>query len=409
MLSKANHETVIERDAIERYMNSPYVMTLESEIRKACYTLFNFTSDNRIEGGVDRIPTELLFKAKGIAFFTILKAGFFLTGKLGTGLVLRRLSDNSWSAPSAIGMSGAGWGFQVGGEITDVLIILNTEAAVDVFTSQTQVSLGTALGVSLGPIGRSAGTEIHAGDTGISAAYSYAHSKGLFVGVSLEAAVIASRPSVNRAFYGESVEPALLLSGRYPRPVAAEPLYRALSEISNGLSPSMCPSDVFGPDRAHDEDRVLDQDLNDNVRVPVPARSTSAHNEDAAGSGPGYVYEGLMNAMANVPVAAPLQLQDKWTRERQQRLRNRRSVPATIEGEEDGEMKEMKPFSVTPASPPPPVHNTQTQTLPQVVASPASPVVSSTEQTRPQITEGDDDEEVELEAEDEGSFDVIGV
>eukprot|EP01041_Mallomonas_annulata_P002132 gene2132-4159_t len=224
LLCRANKETLIERDALERYMNSPYGSSLGSEIRKACYTLFNFTEDNAIEGK-DGVPRDLISNACGIAFFTIVKAGFFFTGKMGTGLVIRRLPDGSWSAPSAIAISGAGWGFQIGGEVTDMMIVLNTSKAVEVFTSRTQVSLGTALGVSFGPVGRSAGTDIHAGDTGVSAAFSYAHSKGLFVGVSLEAAVIASRPSVNRAFYGESVDPITLLSGEYPPPKGAEPLY----------------------------------------------------------------------------------------------------------------------------------------------------------------------------------------
>lgn len=58
-----------------------------------------------------------------------------------------------------------------------------------------------------------------------------AHSKGLFAGVSLEASVIASRPEVNRAFYGMDVRPSVLLSGAFPRPKGAEPLYEALSEV----------------------------------------------------------------------------------------------------------------------------------------------------------------------------------
>jgi lipid-binding SYLF domain-containing protein len=52
--------------------------------------------------------------------------------------------------------------------------------------------------------------------------------------VSLEASVIACRPEVNRDFYGQDIKPTALLTGQYPRPVAAEPLYKALEEILKG-------------------------------------------------------------------------------------------------------------------------------------------------------------------------------
>jgi hypothetical protein len=58
-----------------------------------------------------------------------------------------------------------------------------------------------------------------------------AHSKGLFFGASMEASIIATRPDINSAFYGMEVKPSLLLSGGFPRPKAAEPLYKALSEV----------------------------------------------------------------------------------------------------------------------------------------------------------------------------------
>lgn len=81
--------------------------------------------------------------AKGLAFITVLKAGFLFSGRLGTGLVISRLPDGSWSAPSAIAMSGVGWGFQMGGELTDVLLVLTTDGAVKAFSSNAQISVGT--------------------------------------------------------------------------------------------------------------------------------------------------------------------------------------------------------------------------------------------------------------------------
>jgi lipid-binding SYLF domain-containing protein len=203
---------------------------MSSEIKKATYTLLNFTSDNKI-GGPDTIPRELLATAKGIAFLTVVKAGFMFSGRIGTGLVVARLGDGSWSAPSAIMLTGLGWGAQFGGELTDVVLVLATDGAVEAFSSRAQISVGTELAVSVGPVGRSAGTDIHAGSEGASVAFTYAHSKGLFIGVSLEASTIFSRADVNRNFYGMDVKPSALLSGEVQRPKAAEPLYKALTEV----------------------------------------------------------------------------------------------------------------------------------------------------------------------------------
>lgn len=230
LLSKSHTELKFERETALRYMNLPISFNLESDIKKATYTLYNFTSDNLMEGP-DKIPKELISSAKGIAFFTILKAGFLFSGRIGTGLVISRLADGNWSAPSSVLLSGMGWGFQFGGELTDVILILTTDKAVETFTSSSQVSVGTELGVAAGPVGRSAGTDVHGSKKGAAAAFSYAHSKGLFAGISLEASVIVSRPDINRKFYGMEVEPAHLLSGKIPAPKCADPLYRALSEV----------------------------------------------------------------------------------------------------------------------------------------------------------------------------------
>ena len=181
--------------------------------------------------GVDRIPYHILLNAQGLVFLTILKVGFMLTGRVGTGLVTSKLPDGTWSAPSAIGVTGVGWGFQVGTELSDVILVLNTQNAVNAFTSESQIAIGSQLGVSVGPVGRTAGTDLHIGKEGSSAAFSYAHSKGLFVGISLEASGIFCRDDVNRCFYGHDVKPATLLSSKYPKPLGAEPLYRALSEV----------------------------------------------------------------------------------------------------------------------------------------------------------------------------------
>jgi hypothetical protein len=91
--------------------------------------------------------------------------------------------------------------------------------------------------VSVGPIGRSLASDVSAGNKGAAHAFSYAHSKGLFFGASLEASGIAARPDVNRKFYGQKLSPSVLLSGEHPRPLGAQPLYEALDEILGTRTP----------------------------------------------------------------------------------------------------------------------------------------------------------------------------
>ena len=71
---------------------------------------------------------------------------------------------------------------------------------------------------------------MHASGKGIAPAYSYSHSKGAFVGVSLEGSVIKTRRDANRNFYGKEVTPFDLISGQAARPPAAAPLYEALED-----------------------------------------------------------------------------------------------------------------------------------------------------------------------------------
>src|SRR6266849_6793737 len=127
------------------------------------------------------IPQAVLKDARGLAVMTVIKAGFGISGRGGTGVVVSR-TRNGWSGPSAIGTGGAGFGLQIGAEVTEFVMILNTDAAVQAFSRDVNVTLGGDISVAAGPIGRNA--EI--GVTPVAAIYTYSRSQGLFAGVSLE-------------------------------------------------------------------------------------------------------------------------------------------------------------------------------------------------------------------------------
>ncbi|CEP07810.1 hypothetical protein [Parasitella parasitica] len=212
-------------------INSPLPSSLASECRKAARILNSFTDDGK---GVDFIiPPRILSDAKGLAIFTVLKAGFLFSGRAGSGLVIARLPDGNWSAPSAIMTGGMGFGGQVGAELTDFIMVLNTSSAVKTFMHHGSITLGGNISVAAGPLGRNAEASGTASIKNVSAVYSYSKTRGLFAGVSLEGSVILERFDANKKLYGGKVKTRDLLNGTIPPPPAADSLYCAL-EIKSG-------------------------------------------------------------------------------------------------------------------------------------------------------------------------------
>ena len=171
------------------------------------------------------IPPAVLRDAKGLAILTITKAGFIVSGRGGTGVVVAR-TEKGWSGPSAIGTGGIGVGFQAGVQVSEYVIILNTQEAVNAFSKGSNVTLGGNLSAAIGPIGRSA----EAGVTVQAAMYTYSRSQGIFAGVSLEGTVIATRYEANEEYYGKPVFPADILAGSVKPPAGWRKLLDVLSK-----------------------------------------------------------------------------------------------------------------------------------------------------------------------------------
>jgi lipid-binding SYLF domain-containing protein len=172
------------------------------------------------------IPPRVLRSAQGIAILRVLKGGFFVSGRIGEGVVIARLPEGGWSGPSAIATGGGGFGFQVGGQVTEFVIILNTRAAVKAFARGGNVEFGGALSVAAGPIGRAA----EAGILPVAAVYTYSRSQGLFVGASLEGTILIAQSDKNAMYYGGAVAPEQILTGRVPPPPSARQLIATLSQ-----------------------------------------------------------------------------------------------------------------------------------------------------------------------------------
>ncbi len=162
------------------------------------------------------IPATVLSEARGLAIIRVLKVGFGISGKGGQGVVVAR-TGGGWSGPSFIGTGGAGFGFQIGAQVTDFVFVLNTRDAVRAFSRDGNVTIGADASAAAGPVGR----DLQAGVTPTAAIYTYSRSKGLFAGVSLEGAVIATQRDANRHYYGRPVSARSILSGRVPPPPGA--------------------------------------------------------------------------------------------------------------------------------------------------------------------------------------------
>ncbi|KAD3337865.1 hypothetical protein E3N88_33386 [Mikania micrantha] len=220
---------------LRSWLNIPWGQSMEHEIYKATNTIQGYSKVGSLRPEKP-IPDAILRHAKGLAILTVVKVGMMVTYKIGTGLVIARREDGSWSPPSAISSIGIGWGAQGGGEFADLIIVLRSEEAVKTFSSDIHVSIGAGLSAALGIIGRTAEADVRAGTGGYAACYTYSRTKGAFIGCSVDGCIITTRTHENARFYGkQSISAQEILLGSLPKPPAAATLYRALADTYQNL------------------------------------------------------------------------------------------------------------------------------------------------------------------------------
>jgi lipid-binding SYLF domain-containing protein len=145
------------------------------------------------------IPPGLLRSARGIAIFPdLLKAGFIFGGRYGCGVLLVRNEDGTWSDPVFFRLIGGSFGWQIGAQSTDVILVLKSIRCLDAMCGD-KFTLGGDASIAAGPVGRQAEAGI---DVLLSAEIlSYSRSRGLFLGLSLEGAAIQVDYGSTAAFY----------------------------------------------------------------------------------------------------------------------------------------------------------------------------------------------------------------
>lgn len=220
---------------LRSWLNFPWGQSMEYEIYKAANIIRGYSKVGLLRPEKS-IPDAILKQAKGLAILTVAKVGVMVTYNIGTGLVVARREDGSWSPPSAISSLGLGWGPQAGGEFTDYIIVLRTTDAIKTFSGNAHVSVGAGVSAAAGIVGRAAEADVRAGDGGYAACYTYSCSKGAFVGCSLQGNMVFTRVAENCRFYGSSsIKASDILLGSLPKPPAAAILYQALSDLFQRL------------------------------------------------------------------------------------------------------------------------------------------------------------------------------
>ena len=169
----------------------------------------------------------LLPRSKAVLVIpSLLKAGFILGGEGGSGVLLGRADDGSWSAPAFYTMGAGSIGLQVGVQDAEVMFLVMTQKGLDQMI-KSQFKLGAEASVAAGPVGMgvAAATTLAVGAD----VYSYARTKGAFVGGSFSGSVIDSRDAWNANYYGKPATARDIVIHRRFTSTYARALQEALS------------------------------------------------------------------------------------------------------------------------------------------------------------------------------------
>ena len=165
----------------------------------------------------DAIPRALLGKAEGIAVFPgTVRAGFIVGGMRGRGVLSAR-TESGWSAPAFLTLTGGSFGLQIGGQVVDLILIINNRRGLENLVSN-QFKLGADAAVAAGPLGREAEAST---DLQLRAQIlSYSRSRGLFAGVTVNGSTVRQDQDANERFYGQRLETQQIVfgSGSFTRP-----------------------------------------------------------------------------------------------------------------------------------------------------------------------------------------------
>ncbi len=173
----------------------------------------------KMNSAIDRASAVLIVP-------NLLKGAFIVGGEGGSGVLLARRGDETWSAPVFVTLGAASIGLQIGGQSSKVLFAVMNDAALDALLSD-KVKLGVDVGIAVAHMG--AGVEVSTTTAGRDDIFQFAVSQGLFGGGALEGAVIEPRTSWNEAYYGRTLGPKAIVNNASLAAPGTEALISALN------------------------------------------------------------------------------------------------------------------------------------------------------------------------------------
>jgi len=177
------------------------------------------------------IPQSVLDKAQCIVVVPGLKkAAFVVGGQYGRGFASCRKAGGGWGAPAAMKIEGGSFGLQLGGQSTDVILVVMSQRGMDKLVAD-KFTIGADAAAAAGPVGRNAKADtdimLHA------EMLSYARSRGAYAGLSLEGATMRPDKEENTKLYGRAVSNEEILKQGVATPDAAKAFTSALNRSSN--------------------------------------------------------------------------------------------------------------------------------------------------------------------------------
>jgi len=175
------------------------------------------------------VPLDIAARATCVLVVPSFKKGAFVVGgEYGQGVATCRTRRGTWSAPVFIQLEGASFGFQIGGQSTDLVLIGVNHRAIDDLLKE-KVKLGGDAAASAGPVGRN--TQASTTELANAEFLTYSRSRGLFAGIDLNGDVVHQNTADTEAVYGHDIPYARILSGGVPTPPAATRFVATVNEL----------------------------------------------------------------------------------------------------------------------------------------------------------------------------------
>jgi lipid-binding SYLF domain-containing protein len=184
----------------------------------------------------DNIPQSLLDSARCVIVLpSVIKAAFVFGGSYGRGAMTCRSGkkfDGPWSPPAMMVLEGGSFGFQIGGQATDfVLLVMNNRGAESLLHSK--VKLGADASAAAGPVGRNAAADTDAYMR--TEILTYSRARGVFAGISLTGSSLRPDNEADAQLYGKGVTPEQIIAGDARMPSSAAIMIRILNQHSPKL------------------------------------------------------------------------------------------------------------------------------------------------------------------------------